>query len=79
MTGALPVSTTGEFQAVTPNATPSTPPHGVSATTTLTCCWCNKPKDEVKKLLSQNTYHICNECVALCADIMRMELGDDFG
>jgi hypothetical protein len=43
------------------------------------CCWCNKIAGNVKKLLSQGSYHICNECVALCADVLRMELGDDFG
>lgn len=47
--------------------------------TEATCCWCSKTAADVKKLLSQGSYHICNECVALCADVLRMELGDDFG
>jgi hypothetical protein len=49
------------------------------STSEKTCCWCSKSSADVKKLLSQGGYHICNECVALCADILRMELGDDFG
>lgn len=80
MTGALPVSVTGEFGAISEalleeeeerssKAHDSAPP----------CSWCNKRPEQVRKMLSQGGYHICNECVALCADILQMELGDDYG
>lgn len=76
------LSSTGEFPAIAdptlaaPMPLKRTPNSG--APTEASCCWCSKSAEEVKKLLSQGEYHICNECVALCADILRMELGDDF-
>lgn len=77
------LSTTGEFPAMT-DPTLSTPPAlnrapNPDSDEVAACCWCSKTSEQVKKLLSQGDYHICNECVALCADILRMELGDDFG
>ena len=77
------VSTTGEFTAVT-DPTLSSPMPGsrsnvVPSPGEAHCCWCDKTSDKVRKMLSQGGYHICNECVALCADILKMELGDDFG
>lgn len=77
------VSSTGEFTAIT-DPTFNTPMPGsqsgeANTSTEAHCCWCNKTSDKVKKMLSQGAYHICNECVALCADILKMELGDDFG
>jgi hypothetical protein len=79
LSGAIPVTTTGEFQAVM-GPVPG-PPDGLALPrrTETSCCWCLKQPDEVRKMLSQSGYHICNECVFLCADILRMELGDDFG
>ncbi len=47
-----------------------------AATGELTCSWCGKLAVHVKKLLSQGSAHICNECVALCSDILVAELGD---
>jgi hypothetical protein len=44
----------------------------------IQCSWCGKPEDEVRKLLSRGTVHICNECVALCAAVLTAELGDDW-
>jgi len=38
--------------------------------------WCGKPRKEVKKLLASGDARICNECVALCADVLEAELGD---
>jgi len=43
------------------------------------CTWCGKDAHQVKKLLSHGGANICNGCVALCADILRAELGDDWG
>ena len=50
-----------------------------SSSPQVSCCWCGKPPQDVRKMLSQGGYHICNECVALCAEILQMELGDDYG
>jgi hypothetical protein len=50
----------------------------VTAPNFAVCSWCNKPRREVKKLLSKGQAHICNECVALCSDILQAELGDDW-
>jgi hypothetical protein len=75
------LSTTGEFAAIsdpTVNAPMPGSRGGESRSDEAHCCWCDKTSDQVKKMLSQGSYHICNECVALCADILRMELGDDF-
>ena len=78
-TGAISVTTTAEFAAVSPNQAArildggrARTDHGVS------CSWCGKPQDEVKKLLSGGGVNICNECVALCSDIMQAEIGDDW-
>ena len=34
------------------------------------CTFCGKPQDEVKKLVIGPTANICNECIALCSDIL---------
>lgn len=40
----------------------------------LRCSFCHKTQDEVKKLIAgPSSIFICNECVDLCADIMRSE------
>jgi ATP-dependent Clp protease ATP-binding subunit ClpX len=39
----------------------------------LRCSFCGKTQDEVKKLVAGPTVYICNECVALCNDILREE------
>jgi ATP-dependent Clp protease ATP-binding subunit ClpX len=43
----------------------------------LKCTFCNKPQDEVKKLVIGPAANICNECIALCSDILAEE--GDFG
>lgn len=45
----------------------------------LSCTWCGKRASQVKKLLSHGGANICNGCVALCAEILRAELGEDWG
>lgn len=76
------LATTGEFPAIAdPTHSPPTPlkhTPNPDAPIEASCCWCDKTSDAVKKLLSQGNYHICNECVALCSDILRMELGDEY-
>jgi ATP-dependent Clp protease ATP-binding subunit ClpX len=39
----------------------------------LRCSFCGKTQDEVKKLVAGPTVYICNECVALCNDILKDE------
>ena len=46
--------------------------------TEAACTWCGRAEDQVRKLLSSGDAHICNACVALCADILTAELGDDW-
>ncbi len=84
--GAIEVRATGEFPAVSQmamlpeDAAPTAPAGGRRPTDPAVhnCTWCGKPGDQVKKLLTQGGAKICNECVALCADIMQAEVGDDW-
>jgi ATP-dependent Clp protease ATP-binding subunit ClpX len=41
----------------------------------MKCTFCNKPQDEVKKLVIGPAANICNECIALCSDILAEEQG----
>jgi recombinational DNA repair protein (RecF pathway) len=36
----------------------------------LRCSFCNKPQDEVRKLVAGPSVFICNECVEVCVDVM---------
>lgn len=47
--------------------------------TSVACTWCGRSEDQARKLLSHGPAHICNACVALCADILQAELGDNWG
>ncbi len=38
--------------------------------TRLACSFCGKTQDEVRKLIAGPTVYICDECVALCSDIV---------
>ncbi|MEA3545155.1 MAG: ATP-dependent Clp protease ATP-binding subunit ClpX [Thermodesulfobacteriota bacterium] len=40
----------------------------------LTCSFCGKSQDEVKKLIAGPTVYICDECIELCNDIIDEEL-----
>ncbi len=40
---------------------------------TLTCSFCGKSQDEVKKLIAGPTVYICDECIELCNDIIDEE------
>ena len=38
------------------------------------CSFCNKPQSQVRKLIAgPNGAYICDECIALCEDIIREE------
>jgi hypothetical protein len=72
------VAATGEFAAVTGEQAERlvATPRGTTETRgELRCNWCGKPQPDVKKLLSGREARICNECVALCADVLADELG----
>jgi len=80
--GALPVSSTGEFAAVpmghARRVLVGTPLSAYDDQDTIICSWCSKSNEVVKKLLSHGDIHICNECVALCSEVLALELGDDW-
>ena len=40
----------------------------------LSCSFCKKNQTSVKKLIAGPGVYICNECIALCDDILEMEL-----
>ena len=39
----------------------------------LTCSFCGKSQDDVKRLFAGHSVFICDECVELCAEIMAAE------
>ncbi len=43
----------------------------------LTCSFCGKSQDEVKKLIAGPTVYICDECIELCNDIIDEEARQD--
>src|SRR3954465_5078062 len=43
----------------------------------LCCSFCGKSQKEVKKLIAGPTVYICDECIALCNDIIAEEVGKD--
>lgn len=47
-------------------------PHG-----NLSCSFCGKSQREVKKLIAGPTVYICDECIALCNDIIAEEVDRD--
>jgi hypothetical protein len=80
MLGNVEVRATGEFMAATPAAiAAASGDHALPvAGGSKVCAWCGKQQADVKKLLTSANVAICNECVALCADILMAELGDDW-
>jgi len=43
----------------------------------LTCSFCGKSQDEVKKLIAGPAVYICDECIELCNDIIAEEIRMD--
>ena len=37
------------------------------------CSFCGKNQKEVKKLIAGPSVYICNECIKLCSDIIKMK------
>jgi ATP-dependent Clp protease ATP-binding subunit ClpX len=44
--------------------------------TTLVCSFCNRPQEEVRKLIAGPGVHICDECIELCSDIIKETEGE---
>jgi hypothetical protein len=47
---------------------------GTSATVIACCSFCLKPNTQVAKLVAGHGVYICNECVALCGEIIQAGL-----
>jgi ATP-dependent Clp protease ATP-binding subunit ClpX len=45
----------------------------------LRCSFCNKPQDQVRKLIAGPGAYICDECVQICSEIVEEELEDFAG
>ena len=50
---------------------------GTGTTQVLQCSFCGKTQREVKKLIAGPTAYICDECVALCNDIIAEDQGGE--
>jgi hypothetical protein len=81
------VRMTGEFTVPSPAALAAAEagdavPPAQMPTAAGACAWCAKSEGggagQVKKLLGRSGVALCNECVALCVDILAAELGDDW-
>ena len=43
----------------------------------LKCSFCGKSQNDVRKLIAGPTVYICDECIALCNDIIAEEVEKD--
>ena len=43
----------------------------------LSCTFCGKGQEEVRKLIAGPSVYICDECVDLCNDIIEEEIKND--
>jgi hypothetical protein len=73
--GGLEVYATGEFRAPTSEQLDAAEPTGERVHATNVCAWCGKHERQVRKLLGRGGVALCDECVALCCDILDAELG----
>lgn len=48
----------------------------MTETVHLNCSFCNKPRNEVEKLIVTEGSAVCNECIELCSNILRKEKFD---
>jgi len=76
--GGVVVRSTSEFRAPTEAVLDAAEPglEGMPRASAEQCSWCGKGRGDVKKLLTSGQVAICEECVALCSDILTAELGD---
>jgi ClpX C4-type zinc finger len=42
------------------------------------CSFCAKPREEVRRLIAGPGVYVCDECVALCVELMEEEVGPDW-
>jgi hypothetical protein len=75
LAGGVAVRATGEFLAPSLAAISAAEAAEPLAHSGNACAWCGKAEPEVKKLLGRAGVAFCNECVALCVDILDAELG----
>ncbi|HEX3482708.1 MAG TPA: ClpX C4-type zinc finger protein [Kofleriaceae bacterium] len=73
--GGLSVNSTGEFRVPTSEQLESIEATGERVRATNVCAWCGKHERQVKKLLGRGGVALCDECIALCCDILDAELG----
>lgn len=73
--GGLEVNATGEFRAPSLEQLDAAEPTGERVHATNVCAWCGKHERQVRKLLGRGGVALCEECVALCCDILDAELG----
>ena len=81
--GAIPLMSTAEFAPIRPERADDLlrarrARRARTGEVEVACTWCGKSRKEVKKLLASGDARICNECVALCADVLEAELGADW-
>ena len=72
----LAVGATGEFRVPSEAYLEAAGAAGERVHAVNVCAWCGKLENQVKKLLGRGDVALCNECVALCSDILTAELGD---
>ena len=41
------------------------------------CSFCDKTQDQVRRIIAGNGVYICDECIALCQEIIADDLGID--
>lgn len=51
--------------------------HTKNSDATLLCSFCGKNQKEVKKLIAGPSVYICDECIALCTDIIQEEIEEE--
>lgn len=49
-----------------------------SKSSNLRCSFCGKPQNQVKKLIAGPDVYICDECIALCNEIINEEFEEEF-
>lgn len=75
LTDGLSVRATGEFLVPGAAALDAAMRDEPLARAASACSWCGKREPQVRKLLGRAGVSMCNECVALCVDILDAELG----